>query len=132
MFRYECPKCDKVKTQRKDYIIKHLIDDHGVPEDETNEMVKSKLRLKNREIGGTHQCSHCDYNSPSKFTLKKHIEKRHGNVQNDNPEAVCQYCHEEFIDKESRSRHPCPVRLKVNEILKVQLTFFRFLLICNF
>ena len=125
MFRYECPKCDKVKTQRKDCIIKHLIDDHGVPEDETNELVKSKLRLKNREIGGTHQCSHCDYNSPSKFTLKKHIEKRHGNVpQENNPEAVCRYCHEEFIDKESRARHPCPVRLKVNEILKVRWTIF--------
>ena len=58
------------------------------------------------------------------WTLKKHIERRHGIVPDTHPEAVCRYCHEEFIDKESNTRHPCPVRMKANETLKVKVAIF--------
>ena len=45
MFRYECPKCDKFKTQTKPQIVKHLMEEHDVLEEDINDLVKSKLRL---------------------------------------------------------------------------------------
>ena len=63
------------------------------------------------------------------WTLKKHIERRHGIVPDTHPEAVCRYCQEEFIDKESNTRHPCPVRMKANETLKAKVTIFQTLLV---
>ena len=47
MFRYECPKCDKFKTQTKPQIVKHLMEEHDVLEEDINDLVKSKLRLQN-------------------------------------------------------------------------------------
>ena len=46
MFRYECPKCDKFKTQTKPQIVKHLMEEHDVLEEDINNLVKSKLRLQ--------------------------------------------------------------------------------------
>lgn len=118
MFRYECPKCDQMKTQKRLHIVQHLIEVHNVAEAETASMITSKLRLKNRQIGDRHRCSRCSYSTPSKYTLKKHLNRKHGVDEEVDPETVCNLCHEEFLDKDSKARHPCPVRIKVKEDLE--------------
>ncbi len=117
-YRYECPKCDDMKTQRKIHLIKHLISAHDVPEDQTAQLIKSRMRMKNREIGTTHSCKLCSYSSPSKSCLKKHVERKHGHDWEVPPERVCNLCREEFINVESKEIHPCPVKVKVKEILE--------------
>ena len=67
--------CESLQSILRTSVTRHLMEDHGVPENETNALIKSKLRLRNRAIGGTHKCPRCDYKSPSKFTLKNHIGK---------------------------------------------------------
>ena len=118
MYRYECPRCEKFKTQKRMYLIKHLNDEHDISEDEADTIIQSKLRLKNRAIGAKHHCFYCDYSSDHKFTVKKHMKRRHADQVNVDPEVVCQHCLEEFIDKESKARHPCPIRLKASEAVE--------------
>ena len=50
MFRYECPKCDKFKTQTKPQIVKHLMEEHDVLEENVSDLVQSKLRLQKNFI----------------------------------------------------------------------------------
>lgn len=120
MFRYECPECHLVKSQQKSTVVKHLIDDHKIEESEAKKMVQSKLRLKNRAIGDKHSCSYCDYQSPSKFKLKIHINRKHAEEADldPDPETICNLCQENFLDKDSKERHPCPVKSLAVEAVK--------------
>ena len=65
MFRYECPKCDKFKTQTKPQIVKHLMEEHDVLEENVNDLVKSKLRLQEISYFET-LSSFFDIHSPKK------------------------------------------------------------------
>ena len=115
IFRYECPKCDDMKTQRKIHLVRHLKEAHEIEESEASTYIKSKTRMKNRAIGTVHMCKRCPYSSPSKSALKKHVERKHRESWAVPAEVVCHLCHEEFLDVDSKDRHPCPVRAKIKE-----------------
>ncbi len=118
MFRYECPECNEMKSQKKTYVIKHLVEEHGHTQEDAETMVQSKLRLKNRAKGENHECPRCTYKTPQKYGLKRHLAQRHGVEMEVDPSQVCPFCHEEFLSPASKIRHPCPVKLRAHESLK--------------
>ena len=115
LFRYECPKCDQFKHQRRKELAKHLIEEHDIPEEETSKYIKSKLRLKYRGEGQQHQCPHCDFQCSTRFKLKKHQTAKHPDLHIPDPEKTCQYCHMEFFETIQMDRHMCPVRFQAKE-----------------
>ena len=115
LFRYECPKCDQFKTQRKKDLVQHLMEEHDIPEDETHKYIQSKLKLKFRGYGQPHQCPHCDYQSDTRFKLKKHQTKKHPDLHIPDPENTCKFCHAEFFEALQLERHMCPVRFQAKE-----------------
>ena len=115
LFRYECPKCDQFKHQRRKELAKHLIEEHDIPEEETSKYIKSKLRLKYRGEGQPHHCPHCDYQCDTRFKLKKHQTSKHPDLHIPDPEKTCQHCHMEFFETLQMDRHMCPVRFQAKE-----------------
>ena len=97
--RYDCPKCDEFKSQRKIPLVEHLVDVHGVPDSEADSLIKSNYKLK--------------------YDNRKHQRERYllNPVESEN---VCRLCKKEFLDEDSLNKHLCMVRVRAIEKLEFQ------------
>ena len=117
IFRYNCPKCQEFKSQRKIPLIEHLLAEHQIPEDAVESLIKSNYRLKNKALTD-HKCQLCDFSSKSKTEYRNHMRIKH---ETDPVEPECQLCFKVFLDQDSLSKHLCVVRLRIIMMLdKIQ------------
>ena len=95
--RYDCPKCEEFKSQRKIPLVEHLVDVHGIPESEADSLIKSNYKLN--------------------YDNRKHQRERY-NLNPVEPENICRLCKKEFLDEDSLNKHLCLVRVRAIEKLE--------------
>ena len=87
----ECSKCGRI-VKRNNYS-RHMSDVHNVTKYDTD-LISVPARPYN--------CSHCSYNTKRKHDLKRHVMKKHSDVQLSFP---CQLCDKTFGYEKNMVRH---------------------------